>query len=45
MVSDEPRSGEEAQPQREDGRHNALKKEKSRWRQNSALKKEKCHEQ
>jgi hypothetical protein len=41
MVSDEPRSGEEAQPQREEDRPRALKKEKSRWRENSPLKEEK----
>jgi len=30
MASDEPQSSEEAKPQREEDRHNALKKEKSR---------------
>jgi len=40
MVSDERQRREEAKPQREEDRPKALKKEKSRWRQNSALKKE-----
>jgi hypothetical protein len=40
MVSDERQRREEAKPQREEGRHNALKKEKSRRQRDSALKKE-----
>jgi hypothetical protein len=40
MVSDERQRREEAKPQPKEDRAPPLKKEKSRWRQNSALKKE-----
>jgi hypothetical protein len=41
MASDERQRREEAQPQREEDRPRALKKEKSRWRRDKPLKKEK----
>jgi hypothetical protein len=42
MASDERQRREEAKPKREEDRPKALKKEKSRWRHVSALKKEQC---